>query len=157
MVGGSGGKGIGASIPRFEDHRLLTGAGEYSDDYNRPGQVYAAFARAPHAHARLGFVDTEAALEMSGVIAVLTGADYKSDGLNAMLAQGNPKDVELFNRDSSPIHYPRIELLVTDKIRRVGEAVAMVIAETPDQARDAAEEVVTEYGLLPSVVDQVDA
>ena len=157
MVGGSGGKGIGASIPRFEDHRLLTGAGEYSDDFNRPGQVYAAFARAPHAHARLGFVDTEAALEMSGVIAVLTGADYKSDGLNAMLAQGNPKDVELFNRDSSPIHYPRIEPLVTDKIRRVGEAVAMVIAETPNQARDAAEEVVTEYGLLPSVVDQVDA
>ena len=93
MVGGSGGKGIGASIPRFEDHRLLTGAGEYSDDYNRPGQVYAAFARAPHAHARLGLVDTEAALEMPGVIAVLTGADYKSDGLNAMLAQGNPKDV----------------------------------------------------------------
>ncbi len=102
-------------------------------------------------------MDTEAALEMSGVIAVLTGADYKSDGLNAMLAQGNPKDVELFNRDSSPIHYPRIEPLVTDKIRRVGEAVAMVIAETPDQARDAAEEVVTEYDLLPSVVDQIDA
>jgi carbon-monoxide dehydrogenase large subunit len=157
MEGETVGKGIGASIPRFEDHRLLTGAGEYSDDFNRPGQAYAAFARAPHAHARILSVDTKDAAAMPGVLAVLTGADYGADGLNPMIAQGNPKDVELFNRDGSPIYYPRIEPLVTKKVRRVGEAVAMVIAERAEQARDAAERVAVEYEPLPSVVDQVKA
>jgi len=157
MACGPAEMGIGASIPRFEDFRLLTGIGEYSDDFNRPGQAYAAFARAPHAHARIGRVETDTAAGMPGVIAVLTGLDYKADGLNAMLAQGNPKDVELFNRDGAPIHYPRIEPLVSEKVRRVGEAVAMVIAETPAQARDAADCVTADYEVLPSVVDQVEA
>jgi carbon-monoxide dehydrogenase large subunit len=157
MDGGSGGKGIGASIPRFEDHRLLTGAGEYSDDFNRPSQVYAAFTRAPHAHACILSIRTDAAAAMPGVLAVLTGADYTADGLNPMLAQGNPKDVELINRSGSPIYYPKIEPLVTTKIRRVGEAVAMVIAKTVEQARDAAERVEVSYDPLPSVVDQVKA
>lgn len=157
MDGGSTEKGIGASIPRFEDHRLLTGAGEYSDDFNRPGQAYAAFIRAPHAHARIVSIDTDAAAALPGVIAVLTGFDYKADGLAAMLAQGNPKDVELFNRDGTPIHYPRIEPLVTDKIRRLGEAVAMVVAETHDTALDAIEHVEVAYDVLPAVTDQVEA
>ena len=109
MDDGSGGKGIGASIPRFEDYRLLTGAGEYSDDFNRSDQAYAAFTRAPHAHARILSIETDAAAAMPGVLSVLTGADYTSDGLNPMLAQGNPKDVELFNRDGAPIYYPKIE------------------------------------------------
>lgn len=157
MKGGSPNTGIGASIPRFEDYRLLTGAGEFSDDFNRPGQAYAAFARGPHAHARINRVDTDAAGRMPGVIAVLTGSDYKDDGLNAMLAQGNPKDVELFNRDGSSIYYPRIEPLVSDKVRRVGEAVAMVIAETAEQAWDAAEVVMADYDILPPVIHLIDA
>ena len=157
MENGIGDGGIGASVPRFEDPRLLTGAGEYSDDFNRPMQVYAAFARAPHAHAHVRRIDVTEASNMPGVIAVLTGDDYVADGLNPMLAQGNPKDVELFNRDGSPIHYPRIEPLVRSKIRRVGEAIGMVVAGTPEQARDAAEQVTAEYEPLLSVVDQVKA
>ena len=149
-----GGMGIGASIPRYEDARLLTGRGEYSDDFNRPGQAYAAFARAPHAHARIRSIDVSGAMGMAGVIAVLTGHDYRNDGLKPMLAQGNPKDVELRNRDGSPIFYPRIEPLVTDKVRRVGEAVAIVLAETEDQAREAVDQVAVDYEPLPSVVDQ---
>ena len=139
MVGITGGKGIGVSITRFEDARLLTGAGEYSDDYNRLDQVYAAFARSPHAHAWLRRIEVSAAASMPGVIAVLTGADYAADGLDDMLAQGNPKDVELFNRDGAPIQYPRIEPLVRTKVRRVGEAIVMIIANSAEQARDATE------------------
>ena len=157
MVGIPVGKGIGASIPRFEDARLLTGAGEYSDDFNRPDQVHAAFLRSHHAHAWLRRIEVSAAASMPGVIAVLTGADYAADGLNDMLAQGNPKDVELSNRDGAPIQYPRIEPLVRTKVRRVGEAIVMIVANLPEQARDATERVNIEYDPLPSMTDQLKA
>ena len=151
------GTGIGASVPRVEDARLLSGQGQYSDDFDLPGQAYAAVARADVAHARIVGVDTAPAAAMPGVLAVLTGADLQADGLKPMRAWGNPKDVELKNRDGSEIFYPSIDLLAVEKVRRVGEAVALVVAETEHQARDAAERVAVEYESLPVVVDPVAA
>ena len=96
-------KGIGAAIPRVEDYRLLTGRGKYSDDFSRPEQVYAVMVRSPYAHAQLFGVNIDGAVAMPGVLAVLSGADWVSDGLKPMPAWGNPKDVELKNRDGSDI------------------------------------------------------
>jgi len=144
-------------VRRVEDHRLLTGQGCYSDDLNVPGQVHAVFVRSHDAHARLLAVDTAAARAMPGVLAVLTAADLRDDGIGPLDARGNPKDVELRNHDGAPIFYPGIALLVGDKIRRVGEAVAMVVAATETQARDAAERVAVSVDPLPSVVDPVSA
>ncbi len=136
-----GGTGIGAAVRRVEDARLLTGRGSYSDDRNLPGQAYAAFARSDVAHAHIRSVETRAAAAMPGVLAVLTAADLRADGIRPLVAQGNPKDVELKNRDGTPVFYPGIELLVADKVRRVGEMVALVVAESAAEARDAADRV----------------
>jgi len=76
--------GIGKALPRLEDRRLLTGRGCYSDDYNLPNQVYAVLVRSPYAHARIAAINTESAIAMSGVLAVLTGADYVADGLGSL-------------------------------------------------------------------------
>lgn len=149
--------GIGAGVLRVEDHRLLTGRGCFTDDLDLLGQAYAAFVRSHDAHARILAVDSTAAHGRPGVLAVLTAADLRDDGIGPLDARGNPRDVELRNRDGAPIFYPGIELLVGDKIRRVGEAVAMVVAETEAQARDAAERVAVAVDVLPSVVDPVSA
>jgi carbon-monoxide dehydrogenase large subunit len=150
-------KGIGAAIPRIEDARLLTGRGEYSDDLNLPDQLHAVLARTDRSHARLVSIETGDATRMPGVIAVLTGQDYLADGLRPMAAQGNPKDVALKNRDEAPVFHPPIEPLVTDKSRRVGEGVAMIVAETYEQARDAAERVGVTYEELPVAVEPIAA
>ena len=147
------GTGIGAAVRRVEDARLLTGRGEYTDDFNLPGQAYAAVVRAAPAHARIRSVETAAAAGMPGVLAVLTAADLRADGVRPLIAQGNPKDVELKNRDGAPVYYPGIELLATDTVRRVGEAIALVVAETAEQAQDAADRVAVAYDPLPAVVD----
>ena len=144
---------IGQPIRRVEDFRLLVGRGRFSDDRNLPGQAHAAFARSSEAHAVLRSVGTERAAGMRGVLAVLTADDYAADGLRFQFAQGNPKDVELRNRDGRPIRYPEIQPLVRDKVRRVGEAVAMVVAETPDAALNAAEAVDAVYDRLPAATD----
>ena len=161
MAGGAGGPtdsgGIGDPVRRVEDARLLTGQGEYSDDYNLPGQAYAAVARSDRAHARIVSIDVDAAMAMPGVLTVLTGTDYRADGLRPLIAQGNPTDVALKNRDGSPIQYPPIDLLAMDKVRRVGEAVALIIAETPVQARDAAEHIHVDYDPLPAVSEPIAA
>jgi carbon-monoxide dehydrogenase large subunit len=149
--------GIGAAVPRVEDRRLLTGQGQFSDDISRPGQLYAVMVRSPHAHAELLGIDAEAAQIMPGVRAVLTGADWKHDGLNPMPAWGNPKDVELRNRDGSEIFYTPLYPVAIDRIRRAGEIVAVVVAETMAQARDAAEAVGIEAKPLEAVVDGVAA
>jgi len=148
---------IGQPVRRIEDYRLLTGRGRFSDDMNLPGQAYAAFVRSPHAHAALRAIDVHEALAIDGVIAVLTGADYRADGLKSMFAGGNPKDVELKNRDGSPIFYTPLYPLVMDRARRVGEIVAVVIAETAQTALTAAEVVSVDYDLLPPVTDPVAA
>jgi carbon-monoxide dehydrogenase large subunit len=148
--------GIGDTVRRKEDMRLVTGRGCYSDDFNLPGQTYAAVVRAPHAHARIRSIDTAAARAMPGVLAVLTGADALADGLTRiphLAAPGNAPDIVLHNRDGSPVPAAPHHVLATDRVRHVGAAVAFVIAETVAQAKDAAEKVVVDYEPLPAVID----
>src|ERR1700745_2058902 len=132
---------IGDSVRRKEDLRLLTGRGCYSDDFNFPGQVYAAALRAPHAHALIRGIGTAPARAMPGVIAVLTGEDARADGLNAiphLATPGTARDIVLHNRDGSPVPVAPHHLLPTDRVRHVGTAVALVIAETLVAAKGAA-------------------
>src|SRR5258705_563448 len=145
-------EGIGKPILRKEDARLLSGGGHYSDDVNVPGQVYACFVRSPHAHARVGRVDAAAALATPGVIAVLTGADAAADGMKPLTHSpmpGNPHEDMLRARDVAFIapHPP----MPADRVRFVGEVVAMVVAGTPSAPRDGAERVEVEWTALPAV------
>jgi len=146
--------GIGATVRRKEDLRLITGRGTYSDDFNFPGQVYAAMVRSPHAHARIRSIETAEARAMPGVLAVLTGQDALADGLKRiphLAAPGTPPDIVLHNRDGSPVPIAPHHVLPADRVRHVGAAVAFVIAETIAQAKDAAEKVVVDYEPLPAV------
>ena len=135
--------GIGAAVRRKEDHRFLTGNGNYVDDINRPGQTFAAFVRSPHAHATLGAVDTAKAAAAPGVIAVLTGADVAADEIG-----GLPCGWGITSKDGTPMIEPAWPILAQGKVRFVGDAVAAVIGETADQARDAAELVDVAYTSL---------
>jgi carbon-monoxide dehydrogenase large subunit len=149
-------EGIGQTVRRKEDLRLVTGHGCYSDDFNFPGQVYGAAVRSPHAHALLRSIDVKAALAMPGVLAVLTGADALADGLTRiphLAAPGTPPDIVLHNRDGSPVPAAPHHVLPADRVRFVGTAVAFVVAETVSQAKDAAEQVVVEFEPLPVVTD----
>ncbi len=150
--------GIGATVRRKEDLRLVTGRGCYSDDFNFPGQAYAAMVRSPHAHARIRSIDTTEARAMPGVLAVLTGQDALADGLKRiphLAAPGTPPDIVLKNRDGSPVPVAPHHVLPADRVRHVGAAVAFVIAETIAQAKDAAEKVVVDYEPLPAVTQGV--
>jgi len=152
--------GIGEAVRRKEDLRLVTGRGTYSDDFNFPGQVYAAMVRSPHAHARIRSIDVTAARQMPGVLAVLTGHDALADGLTRiphLAAPGTPPDIVLKNRDGSPVPAAPHPVLPTDRVRHVGQAVAFVIAETVAQAKDAAEKVTVEYEPLPAVTQGRDS
>ena len=154
-------EGFGKPVRRVEDARLVTGGGCYSDDFNLPGQAFACFVRSPHAHARIVRIDTEAALKVPGVVAVLTGADVAADGLQPIPHRpvpANPYEPPLHNRDGSP-HFiaPHPPMPTDDRVRMVGEAVAMVIAETAAAARDGAEAVSVEYEPLPVVTDALAA
>jgi carbon-monoxide dehydrogenase large subunit len=147
---------IGKPLRRKEDLRLLTGRGRYSDDVNLPGQAYACVLRSPHAHARIRSIDTAAARAMPGVLAVLTGADVKAGGLKDIphtpIPMKPPADILLINRDGSEHGYAPQDLLPTDRVRYVGQQVAMVIAETVAQAKDSAERIVVEYEPLDPVI-----
>jgi carbon-monoxide dehydrogenase large subunit len=148
--------GIGTTVRRKEDLRLVTGRGCYSDDFNFPGQAYGAAVRSPHAHALICSIDVAAARAMPGVLAVLTGADALTDGLTRiphLTAAGTAPDIVLTNRDGSPVPAAPHYVLPTDRVRHVGTAVAFVIAETVAQAKDAAEKVVVDYEPLPAVID----
>ena len=133
-------------MPRFEDLRLVRGAGKYSDDISMPGQAIAAFVRSPHAHAIVKRIDAAAARTMPGVIAVLTGADYVADGLKGAVQRANPAGaidikVRAFAPEKRPVLEEQQFPLVIDRVRYPGEAVAVVVAEKLFQARDAAEAV----------------
>ncbi len=148
--------GIGMPVLRKEDARLLTGSGRFSDDVSVPGQAYVAMLRSPHAHARILRINAAQALAAPGVLAVLTGADFLRDELKSIPHRpfsASPPDIRLANRDGSEIfiapHFP----LPADKARFVGEAVAMIVAESVEFARDAAELVRVDYEPLPSVTD----
>src|SRR5271163_3489460 len=140
--------GIGQTVRRKEDLRLITGRGCYSDDFNFPDQAYGAAVRSPHAHALIRAIDVAEARAMPGVLAVLTGADAQADGLTRiphLAAAGTPPDIVLHNRDGSPVPIAPHQVLSTDRVRHVGAAVAFVIAETVTAAKDAAEAVIVDY------------
>jgi aerobic carbon-monoxide dehydrogenase large subunit len=136
---------IGASIKRSEDPRILTGRGRYVDDIKLPGMLHAAFVRSPMAHARLLSVDVSAARELPGVVAVLTGAD-----LEAMTVPGPDPLLAMF---TGPGPTPEFSLLATDKVRFVGDPVAVVVAESRYLAEDGCELVEADYDDLPAVVN----
>ena len=134
---------IGRPIPRKEDARLITGKGRFTDDFNRDGQAYAAMVRSPHPHARIVAIDAAQAKAMPGVLGVFTGADCLADGLGPIPHDPLPKtkyDMKLTGPGGAVFIGPHM-LLPADKARHVGEAVAMVVAETKAQALDAAEAV----------------
>ena len=135
---------VGQAVPRTEDPRLLRGHGNYVDDFNQPGQAYAFMVRAPHAHADIKSIDATEALAMPGVLVVLTGADYAADGLGYIAGPTPHK-----RRDGSAMFRPPRPAVTADRVRHVGQIVAMVVAETVDQAKDAAEAVDVDYDPLP--------
>lgn len=132
--------GIGQAITRREDQRLLTGTGQYVDDVQLPGEAFVAFVRSPHPRARIVSVDGTNALQMPGVIAVLTGADLLADGIGHF-----PINPGLKNAAGGPMSAPPFYPLATDEARFVGQTVAAVVAETREQAEDAVEQVIVEY------------
>src|SRR5205823_3116351 len=135
-----------------EDKRLLTGAGRFSDDFNLEGQAYAVMVRSPHPHARIRQVDTAPARAMPGVLGLWTGADCLADGLRAIPHDPLPKtkyDMKLTGPGGGPVFIGPHLLLPADKARHVGEAVAMVVAESITQALDATEAVTIDYAELP--------
>ncbi|MEJ2088934.1 MAG: molybdopterin-dependent oxidoreductase, partial [Gammaproteobacteria bacterium] len=140
--------GIGASVRRREDVRFITGKGRYTDDINQAGQNYAVFLRSPHARARIGGIDASAAMELPGVIAVLTGADMAADGLGDLPCGWLVKQKDGSDMVSAP-HPP----LATSVVNYVGEPYAIVVARTLSLARQAADVVVTDFTELDAVVD----
>jgi carbon-monoxide dehydrogenase large subunit len=140
--------GIGASVRRKEDYRFLTGAGKYTDDILIAGQTYAYFLRSPHAHATLGAIDKSAAQNAPGVIAVLTGEDLTTDKVGGLPCGWLITDV-----NGQPMREPPHPALAQGKVRHVGDPVAVVIADTLLQAKDAAELIAVDYTVLPAVVD----
>jgi len=143
---------IGARVLRKEDYRFLTGTGQYTDDVALPHQSYAAFVRSPHAHAALKNVNTEKAEKAPGVLAVYTGAD-----LAAAKVGGLPCGWLITDVHGKPMKEPPFPPLAQGKACHVGDRVAVVIAETLEQARDAAEKVEVDYDVLPAVVDPAKA
>ena len=149
-------RAIGQPLRRKEDERLLTGRGRFSDDFNLPRQAYAALVRSPHPHARILRIEHDRARAMPGVVGVLTGADALADGLRPIPHEPAPNtryDMKLHGPGGSPIFIGPHRLLPADRVRHVGEAVALVVAETKAQALDAAEAVQVEYEELPWVTD----
>jgi carbon-monoxide dehydrogenase large subunit len=144
--------GIGASVRRKEDLRFISGHGHYVDDINRPGQTYAVFKRSDRPHARILGADCAAAKAAPGVVAVFTGADLAAEGIG-----GLPCGWAVKNKDGSPMAEPGHPVLAVDIVRFVGDAVAIVIAETKQQARDAAELLMVDYEDLPAVASTRDA
>jgi carbon-monoxide dehydrogenase large subunit len=146
--------GIGAAVRRKEDHRFITGAGNYTDDINRPRQLYAYIIRSPHAHANIKSISSDAAQSIAGVVAVFTGTDMAADGVG-----GLPCGWGITSKDGTPMAEPVHPPLVADTARHVGDQVAVVIAESRAIAKDAAELVDIDYEDLPSVtsIESADA
>ena len=139
---------IGARIERKEDYRFLTGAGQYTDDLTLPRQAHAAFVRSQHAHAKLRSVKLDKAKQAPGVLGIFTGEDLAAAKLGGLPCGWLITDV-----NGQPMKEPPHPCLAQGKVRHVGDQIAIVIAETEDQARDAAELVEVDYEVLPAVVD----
>ncbi len=143
---------FGASVRRTEDRRFITGQGRYTDDITLPGQTYAQFVRSPVAHGRIVGFDVEAAQALPGVIQVLTGADFASAGLGSLACGWM-----IHSKDGSPMAAAAHPALAHERVRYVGDAVAIVVAESRAAAQQAAEQVWVDYEDLPAVVDVVAA
>src|SRR5256885_4832550 len=142
--------GVGQPVPRTEDPVLVQGQGRYTDDLDLPKQAYAAFVRSRYAHGVIKSIDTSAAKSMPGVVAIYTGSD--------LAAYGTMKCAVPFkNRDGSEMKKPKRYSLMTDKVRFVGDPVAVVVAETLAQAKDAAEAVEVDIEALPAVTRASEA
>jgi aerobic carbon-monoxide dehydrogenase large subunit len=148
----SGAEGMGAAVKRKEDRRFLLGKGQYTDDIQLPGQTFAHFLRSHQAHAKIASIDTSAARKAPGVVAVLTGEDVAADDLG-----GLPNGWLIKSKDGSPMVEPPHPALAQGKVRHVGDPVVMVIAETRDQAKEAAQLVDVEYETLPAVAHLPEA
>jgi carbon-monoxide dehydrogenase large subunit len=156
-------EGIGAPVRRVEDARLITGRGTYSDDVNAAGQAYAYYVRSPYAHAVIKSIDIETAKAMPGVVGILTGADYAVTGWTGIPHLANPADMldasisALSAREGTQLYMCPNLPFATDKVRYVGDVVAVVVAESLAEARSAAEAVEIDFVPLPSVVETTDA
>jgi carbon-monoxide dehydrogenase large subunit len=144
--------GIGAAVRRKEDQRFITGKGHYTDDINRPGQTYAYFVRSPRAHATIKSIDSKQASSMPGVLAVLNGAELAADKIGNLICGWM-----IHSKDGSPMKMAPHPALASSKVCHVGDPVAVVIAETLAQARDAGEKVNVDYGELPAIIDPAQA
>src|SRR5882762_7792495 len=141
-------EGIGASVVRKEDRRFITGKGRYVDDVKLVGMSYAHFVRSPHAHAKVKSIDSSAATSMPGVLAVLTGQQIVDDKVGNLICGWG-----ITSKDGSPMKMGAWPAMAPETVRFVGQAVAVVIAETKNQAKDAAEAVVVDYEEMPVVAD----
>ena len=144
--------GIGKPVRRKEDKRFITGSGRYTDDFKLEGQAHGYFVRSPHAHAKIKSIDTSAALAADGVVAVLTGKDLAADELGGLICGWM-----VHSKDGSEMKAGAHPALAVDKVRYVGDHVAIVIAETYGQAKDASELVDVDYDALPAVTIGVKA
>jgi len=144
--------GLGRAIPRTEDWRLLRGRGRYTDDIALPCEARLHVLRSPHAAARIRSIDTAAALRTPGVLVVLTGEDARREGFGTFASR-----VMRQRPDGKPNFVPPYRPLALERVHHVGEPVAAIVAETPDQAKDAAELIEVDYEILPSVTDTADA
>ncbi len=145
-------EGIGAAVRRKEDVRFLSGRGNYTDDINRPGQLHAVLKRSDRPHATINAINTTAAAAAPGVIAVFVGADMAADNVG-----GLPCGWQIHNKDGSPMAEPPHPVLAIGKVRHVGDPVAVVIAETKQQAKDAAELIEIDYTDLPAAATMPQA
>jgi carbon-monoxide dehydrogenase large subunit len=145
-------EGIGARVLRKEDKRFLMGKGRYTDDIVEPNQAYAAFVRSPHAHAEVKGIDASAAEAMDGVVAVLNGEQLTGDGIGNIICGW-----AVTQKDGSGMNMGAWSALATSKVRYVGDAVAVVIADSLEQARNAAEAVEVDYKILPAVAQSMKA
>ena len=145
-------EGIGASVRRREDFRFLKGQGHYTDDINRPGQLYAYLKRSDRPHARISSIDVAAAKAAPGVVAVFTGADMAADNIG-----GLPCGWQIHSKDGAPMIEPPHPVLAVGKVRHVGDPVVAVIATSRQAAKDAAELVAIDYQDLPAVASLADA
>ncbi|HVY17326.1 MAG TPA: xanthine dehydrogenase family protein molybdopterin-binding subunit [Rhodopila sp.] len=145
-------EGIGAAVRRKEDVRFLSGRGNYTDDINRPGQLYAYIKRSDRPHATIDGIDTTAAAAAPGVVAVFTGADMAAESIG-----GLPCGWQIHSKDGSPMAEPPHPVLAVGKVRHVGDAVAVVIADSRQEAKNAAELLDIRYTDLPAVASLHDA
>ena len=141
---------IGKRVERREDARFLTGRGQYTDDITLPGQSHGAFLRSPYAHARIKKLDTSAAAQAPGVLGIFTGEHFKAVG-------GLPCGWLINSLDGTPMKEPKHPVLADGKVRYVGDCVALVVADTLEQAKAAVQLIEVDYDELPAVVDTARA